>query len=175
MIKTEQDFREYMKGKTIPFNLLLGLKDLSESMAQDERDLFENSHFALYSEKEFEYIHNLLLAVVAKDSLILIKTFIKHLGISEDELDMEIHPKITYDRKTGQISVDRGRPDWLNILNNWSVCFDPPNTALKKVTEKEATAISEEAKEKSKEYISASAAKTLNEAELKHRIFNMVM
>ena len=36
-------------------------------------------------------------------------------------------------------------------------------------------AISKEAKEKSKEYISASAAKTLNEAELRHRIFNMVM
>ena len=175
MIKTEQDFREYMKGKTIPFNLLLGLKDLSKNMAQDERDLFENSHFACCSEKEFEYTHNLLLAVVVKDSLILIKTFIKHLGISEDEVDMEIHPRITYDRETGQISVCRGRPDWLNILNNLSVCFDPPNTALKKATEKEAIAISKEAKEKSKEYISASVAKTLNEAELKHRIFNMVM
>ena len=175
MIKTEQDFREYMKGKTIPFNLLLGLKDLSERMAQDEKDLFENSHFARYSEKEFEYTHNLLLAVVAKDSLVLMKTFIKHLGISEDEVDIEIHPKITYDRETGRISVDKGRPDWLNILNNWSVCFDPPNTELKKVTEEEAIAISEEAKEKSKEYISASVAKTLNEAELKHRIFNMVM
>jgi hypothetical protein len=175
MIKTEQDFREYMKGKTIPFSLLLALKDLSESMAQDERALFENSHFSHYSEEEFEHTHNLLLAVVVKNSLILIKTFIKHLGISEDKVDMKIHPKITYDRETGQISVDRGGPDWLSILNSWSVCFDPPNTALKKLTEEEDIAISEEAREKSKEYISASAAKTLNEAELKHKIFNMVM
>lgn len=175
MIKTEEDFRNYMKGKTIPFNLLLSLKDLSDKMAEDEREIFESNSFMDCSEEEFELTHNLLLAMITKNSFILMKTFIKFLGIPEDEIDMEINPVITYDREKGETSVTRGRPDWFNILNHWSVCFDLPNTEWKAITEKESLEIVEESKELSKQHISTNAAKVLNKAELEHKIFNIMV
>lgn len=175
MIKTEEDFRNYMKGKTIHYNLLLALKDLSDKMAEAEREIFESNPFMDCSEEEFEVTHNLLLALITKNSFILMKTFIKFLDIPEDEIDMEINPVITYDKEKGETSVTRGRPDWFNILNHWSVCFDLPNTELKTITEKESLQIVEESKELSKQYISTDAAKMLNKAELERKIFNIMV
>ena len=175
MIKTEKQFRKYMKGKTFPFRLMLGLRELATDLTEKEANVIKSCHLSDYTEEQFAEAHSLLTSLIAKNQYIIMMTLLKALNIPEEEVDMEIHPEITYDRKTGDISVHRGIPDWMNVVNHWSVCFDEPNSELGSLSDSIAEAIPDKALEKSKAFMTTGALKKLNSSELKTRIFNMMM
>ena len=175
MIKTEEDFRNYMKGKTVHFSLLLGFHDTAKEIHDKECELFQRVDFNEMSEEQLRETLSLLKALMAKNTYIIMSTFLHYLDIPEKEVDMTINPDIDIDRKSGEITITKGTPDWFNVVNHLSISFDPHNQELKVPSEKEFTSIQMRGKEMSKQFMDSKTLKKVNKSELEKSIFNKLM
>lgn len=171
-IKTGEDLKKYLKGKTFPISLALKMFVTSRDIEDEEYAGFTHISLSSMTEEERKVAIECLQFKLARNSYQLCMMIAMSLGIPLDEIDLESDPKVEWNEEDGSFEVHRNRPEWLHSLETSSIHFgeDPTNTHINIDPKEFGAAYDHIVKKAEDKYLSKEAKKYIKMVKLEESI-----